>query len=687
MLGEKQENSLGASLPEHLLVGCLGADAGAKKVFESKATAGFKTTAWTIIQFGRANPNNLMRKLFLLLFCGLLGQQLTAQTMPEISTTADEVIVTGSRLPKRVAESAQRVTVIDSAAVARSSDLSQLLNEQAGIVINGAYSNPGKDRSIFLRNGANQYTLILVDGQPLVDPSSLGGAVDLRLLDMEGIERIEILRGARSLLYGSDAVAGVINLITKKNTGTKSPTLHLRAAGQSYNTLETGATVSGGLEKLDYRASISYFDTDGISEAEEPASQTGEFGKDGATRFGAGLSLNYRPNENLSIRPALRVASFDGDYDDGSFQDGSNTYTNELINPSLAVDYTKDKWTYAGRYNLAASERIFTSAFGEFVGKGQAHQGELFAVLDPNNGGSLTFGAQLRNEILILDSPDMDDPTATTISPYAQYSLVTKGGFLLDAGARFNNHSEFGGQLNWSLGAGMQTTDSWSTRLNVGSAFLSPTLDQLAGPFGANPDLKPQVSTSAELSTQLVDPAGKYSIAITGFQRNIKDVVTFDFAAGYQNQGELLDTGVEVEGAVAIGKAFRLDGNLTYVQGKLTSSDGNGGTVESKDFPRRPQTSGALGLTFQPRSPFMARISSVFIGARPDVFFDANFTQMNVDLDAYTLVNAYAEYKFLKQRNLTAFAELRNLTDANFVEVTGFSTQGTTIRVGVKVVL
>ena len=149
--------------------------------------------------------------LLTLLFCSSL---LFTQEAPPVTTTGEEVIVTGARYARTAAESPQQVTVIDSATIARSVDLGQLLNEQAGIVVNGAYSNPGKDRSIFLRNGANQYTLILIDGQPLVDPSSLGGAVDLRLLSLDGLQRIEILRGARSLLYGSDAVAGVINLIT-----------------------------------------------------------------------------------------------------------------------------------------------------------------------------------------------------------------------------------------------------------------------------------------------------------------------------------------------------------------------------------------------------------------------------------------------------------------------------------------
>lgn len=630
-------------------------------------------------------------KLFFALALSLPGIALTAQASPELETTAGEVVVTGSRVARPADLSPQRITVIDSATVARAADLSQLLNEQAGIHINGAWSNPGKDRSVFLRNGANQYTLILVDGQPLLDPSSLGGAVDLRLLDMTSVERIEILRGGSSVLYGSDAVAGVINLVTRKDLAPSPPTVHLRAAAQSYGTLEAGTRVRGGLENLSYYGNLSYFKTNGISEAMTPDSNRFAFGKDGATRFNAGMGLDWQPTDGLSIRPTLRVSSFDGDFDDGSFQDGDNTYTNDLILPGLAADYKRGDWTYGGRYTFAATDRVFNAAF-PFEGIGRAHQGDLFVVRDRGLGSSVTVGVQVRDEVLRLDFPGEDDPKMTTVSPYAQYALNTVGGFLLDLGARYNQHSEFGGQLNGALGVGYQITPVWSTRLNAATAFQSPTLDQLAGPFGANAELQPQVSNSLELSTQFADPAGKYRVSLTGFVREIQDIVTYASSTAfpfgrYENQGELRDLGVELEGRARLGTRFALAGNLTYVKGKQISPDGMGGTVENDVFFRRPQTTGALHLTYQPNDRFLTRVTGLYTGERPDIFFDADFASFLTDLDPYFLANVYAEYKFPKINNLMLFGEVRNLTDTDFVEVTGFTTQGVTARFGVSVTL
>ncbi|MEO0732856.1 MAG: TonB-dependent receptor, partial [Bacteroidota bacterium] len=589
---------------------------------------------------------------FLFLLLCLFPAFSNAQETPALSTTGEEILVTGARYARSAEDSPQRVTIIDSATVAQAADLSQLLHEQAGIVINGAYSNPGKDRSVFLRNGANQFTLILVDGQPLIDPSSLGGAVDLRLLSLAGIERIEILRGGRSLLYGSDAVAGVINLITVKDQRPQKPTVHLRTAAQSYNTLEAQAAITGSTQKLDYRIGYNFFDTDGISEAVRPDTVTTEFGEDGATRRTLDAALTYRPSQHLSIRPTLRVASFDGDYDAGSFQDGDNSYTNELLLPSLAVDYQKDRLALGLRANYAKTDRDFATPFFTSEFRGRAHQEELFAVYRPTELATLTVGTQLRNERLLGSGPDEMTLDATTFSPYGLLNLTAAEDFLLEAGLRYNQHSEFGGQLNWSLALGTNTTEEWSSRLNIGSSFQSPTLDQLAGPFGPNADLQPQTSLSVELSTQLADPAGDYRLALALFQRTIDQQINYltsdAFPFGrYENSGEVRDRGVELSGFVRLGERFRLDGNLTYVRGKQTAADG----TETEEFFRRPRATSSAGWTYTAKRRFLARLTSSYVGERPDVWFDASFSRFTTELAPYVLVNFYAEYRFLPAEN------------------------------------
>jgi vitamin B12 transporter len=643
------------------------------------------------------NRLNLLPLFFSLL---LTSTGAFAQTAPSpsseaqlLTSTTEEVIVTGTKFTQLKDDSPLNVTVIDSATVAQSTDLSQLLNEQAGIVINGAYSNPGKDKSIFLRNGANQYTLILLDGQPLLDPSSLGGAVDLRLLSLDGIERVEILRGPRSLLYGSDAVAGVINLISKKAAGStaasKKPALYLRAAAQNYGTLDGGIGISGNSTKIDYQIGYDYFKTNGISEAQEPEGSPVEFNEDGSKRQTLNGSLTYRPTPNLSIRPAIRLASFDGDYDAGSFQDGGNTYTNELLLPSISVDYKKDKLSLGSRYSYAKSDRVFNSAFGTSNFNGVNHQADLFGTWLPTEKTYVTFGTQYRNENVTRENPDDTElPFETnTLSPYLQVGMRVAESLLVEGGYRYNQHSNFGGQSNYSLAVALQATKSLSGRLNISNAYQSPTLDQLGGPFGANPDLQPQVATAVEVGASLVQPEGRYSLTINAFQRVIKDVVIYDFTLGYQNRDELEDIGVELTGSGKISPRLSLNGNLSYVKGNLSQPDGNGGTTESDDFFRRPRATGMFGLTYSGKAPFLVRLSAHYTGERPDIYFDENFASFEVELEPYLIVNAYAEYRLLKRENLRLFADVKNLTNADFVEVTGFGVLGTTIRLGASIKL
>jgi len=159
------------------------------------------------------------RKLIFAGWFAMLGHITSAQKQDSLQNVIalEEVVITASKIPITQRESAKPVQIIGKEKILRSEgkDLSQLLNEQTGIIVNGAYSNPVKNKNVFIRGASNQYALILLDGIPITDASGLGGAFDLRMIPLQQIERIEILKGSQSTLYGSDAVAGVINVITK----------------------------------------------------------------------------------------------------------------------------------------------------------------------------------------------------------------------------------------------------------------------------------------------------------------------------------------------------------------------------------------------------------------------------------------------------------------------------------------
>src|SRR5574339_1168452 len=160
-----------------------------------------------------------MKKKFLIVAAVFIGSQLSAQ---QDTSLLDEVVITANKYPNKTSLTGKVVTIITKEQLERSGgkDLSQILTEQTGVYIGGANSNAGKDKSLYLRGARVDHTLITIDGIPVYDPSGIGSNFDIRNLSVDLIERIEILKGSQSTLYGSDAIAGVINIITRKS-GTK----------------------------------------------------------------------------------------------------------------------------------------------------------------------------------------------------------------------------------------------------------------------------------------------------------------------------------------------------------------------------------------------------------------------------------------------------------------------------------
>src|SRR3954454_1030686 len=224
-----------------------------------------------------------MKKIICALVTLAFTQPIFAQN-DSAQNILNEVVVTATKGPKKLSETGKVVTIITKEQIEKSGgkDFAQLLNEQTGITVNGAISNPGKDKLLFLRGATDKYTLILLDGIPLTEPAGVGGSFDLRLLSLDNIERIEILKGSQSTLYGSNAVAGVINIISKK-AETKQPQLKGVATYGSFNTFKGNANISQKTKVLEYDVNYVYYNTDGISEAKDTTGKAG-FDKDGFTQ-------------------------------------------------------------------------------------------------------------------------------------------------------------------------------------------------------------------------------------------------------------------------------------------------------------------------------------------------------------------------------------------------------------------
>ncbi len=598
------------------------------------------------------------------------------------SVLLGELVITAAKVPLPRRETAKPVQVITREQIAQQagSDLAQLLQTQAGVIVNGAYSNPAKDRSLYLRGADAAYTLILIDGQPVSDPTLLGSTFDLRLLSPEQIERIEILKGSQSTLYGNDAIAGVVNIITRSEANPSPLSVYGSAAGGSLNTWQGTLGVRGTASRVGYDLSYQHWTTDGLSEAASPPDSTG-FDRDGATRDGLQATVHLTPHEGVRVSPFIRYSAVSGHNDAGAFTDAADTYALRWLNSGLQTELNLGQLTLHGHYAYTRTQRTFRSQFGETFFDGRFHQGDLYGSLRLNDFLRLMVGINGQQQQMQDTSTVRTDPSVTIVSPYATLLIHTVGGFNAELGYRFNHHSQFGSASTVSVAPSYQITPTLKAFTSLGTGFKAPTLYQLyAAPWG-NANLKPQRSRTAEAGLQWVPGDGKSTLQATYFRRRIDDVVVF--VNGYLNQDRQNGVGLELEAFWQLSEHWCIDGQYTYLEGTTTVRGSQEQDSTFADLLRRPRHSLSGSLRFAPTPRVNVSLQAQYQSERDDLYFNfGTFTTDAATLDAFLLLNAHASYRVTN--GLSLFADVKNLTNANYFEAYGFSTLGINGQAGVQ---
>lgn len=618
---------------------------------------------------------------FLVIFCTV--NLLNAQ---EIADTLDikEVVVTHSKSPLPLRQTIKPVSVIDRTTIDQNlgKDMAQLLQEQSGIIVNGAYSNPGLNKNLYLRGAGNDNTLLLIDGQPITDPSGIGGTFDLRLLSLDQIERIEILKGSQSTLYGSDALGGVINIITR-SAGAKAIKVNGNLAYGSLNTFKGQVGANGTLGDFDYQLSAGTQTTDGISEAADP-NDTGDFKEDGFNALNTQLKLGYRINDQLRIQPFLRYNEFEGDYDDGAFTDADNKYESAVLNTGVNANLNKDRLRAYFNYGYTQTQRTFNSSFGVNDFEGRFHNADAWVNYDLKDNLQLIGGLNFQ-QVQILDEAATEiDPSERTISPYATLIYQAEK-WSAEGGLRYNNHSTFGSNVNGSLALAYWLSTEVKAFGNYTTGFKAPLLSQLYGAFGANPELAPQTSRSFEAGLQYGIQNQGFFARASYFNRRIEEVIVFAFGPGYFNQDQQDDQGIDLEMGWRPNDQWQLSANYSYLDGKITTPNGAGQDATFNNLIRRPQHTFGLSGSYRPFESLLVSAQFQYLDDRDDLFFNPDnfFAAESVLLDRYYLLNLYAEYRLLEKR-LTIFADIKNLSNQSFNEVYGFNSLGRVFLGGLR---
>jgi len=618
-----------------------------------------------------------MKKKIFIVAAVFFSSHLVAQTKTgeDSVKTLDNVVVTATKYPVKQSNTGKLVSVVTREQIEKMAgkDLAQVLNEQTGLTVSGSFSNPGKDKSIFFRGASSNYTLLLLDGIPLNDPSGTGGTFDIRLIPLEQIERIEILKGSQSTLYGSNAIAGVINIISRKPTNTQLTGTGLISYG-SYNSFKGNATINRKAKAVEYNLSYEYFDTKGISEASDRIGN-GNFDKDGFARQSFQANLGFNITSKIKFSPYYRFSEFKGGYDADAFTDGNQKYIASLVNTGFISTFGYSKGVVTADYGYDFTRLSYN---GYLLG-GKFQHAEVYA--NHNFNERLQLLAGINYQTFRLPKPDTVN---TLFSPYT--SLVYhQSGVTMELGGRYNKHNRYGDNFTYSFNPSFLFKDKLKFFIDVSSGYRAPAINELFGPFGANPELKPETSQTIEGGIQLWALNKKISALATYYNRNIKDVIIYNFPAGYINRDKQKDHGVELEFQYAPDDRWNLKASYSFVDGALTQKLAGKDTT-FYNLIRRPKHTVNFFAGYQATDKFFVSTSIQHFSKRDDIFYNpATFYSPEPKVLApYLLWNVYAEYK-LFHGDLAIFADAKNITDKkDYAEVYGYNVQGFTFNGGIR---
>jgi vitamin B12 transporter len=601
---------------------------------------------------------------FLSLFLFLAGSRLSAQSVPApVRVPGETIVVTADRIAEPFEDATDSVSVITAEDLHRSQavTVAEALRDVAGISIMQSGS-PGHTTSAFLRGASASQLLLLIDGVEVNDP--FFGGVDISSILTSGVERIEIVRGAQSPLYGSQAMAGVVNVVTApRNPAAGAIDGTLRAEFGSLSTYRQSLQLGGGSDALQWNLGGGRVDTEG------------QFAND---EF-RDLQLNGRLVWMLDPRSTLTFHALGGDSHVG-------IPFNAAV-PSLRR-FTESQLAVAGaEYGLHASPLLnlevrasFTDRDDSFAdpedpySQSSSHESKLWRGMVQNSltlgAQTITFGAEQKNEDVhaVSDGLVALDETIGTTAVYAQ-DKIEIGALLVTGGARLDHHSRFGDHTSPRLSAAYRLNDRWRARAAVGSAFRAPSTGELAYPFYGNPSLDPETSRSFEAGADLDLP--RATVSVTGFSTRYRDLITFDpvtFLAG--NVARATIRGAELSAGTAFGEAWHLNAAYTYLQ---TRDEETGLALY-----RRPRNLASVTLAYV-RGGWTVSGNANAVGRRLERDFETFSDRYN---GGYLKLDAAGSYRL--RSNLLLTARIENLLDREYSEVFAFPAAGRTFHGGLQ---
>ncbi|MEG8049818.1 TonB-dependent receptor [Sphingomonas aurantiaca] len=628
-----------------------------------------------------------MTKFLLLLSAAAIAASADAQTLP--AADASDVVVTATRVAQPASEIGQAVTVIDRAEIERRQTVvvSDLLATTPGVTVtrNGTL---GALTGVRIRGAESDQTLVVIDGVRVNDPASTGGGFDFGNLLASSVERIEVLRGPNSVPWGSQAIGGVVNIITA------APAEGLQArANAEYgyaDSMFASAGISGATGPVSGSLTGGYLRTDGISSA---ASGTE---RDGYRQYGATgrLGVEFAPGIGLDLRGyfADSRAELDGfpapDYVLADTADYGKTQ--ELYGyAGLHANFADGRFNNRVAFTIADINRdTYEPAFGaepSFLGRGRSERYEYQGDFRPLDQVRVVAGVERENS-RFNDGFTYADTGITSV--YGQLIVKPLDILTLTGGVRNDDHEDFGNHTTFGANAALALRTGTTVRASYGEGFKAPTLYQLFSDYG-NRGLDPETARNFDIGVEQAFLADRARVGVTYFNRRTRNQIDFrdcspteQTTAGsicvdrpfgvYDNVARAEADGVEVSLALRPVDPLTLTANYSYIHTENRSIGANFGNT----LARRPEQTASVNADYRFAVGLSIGGTVSLVG---DSFDDAaNMTR----LDGYALASIRAEVPITEQ--VALYGRVDNLTDARYQTVAGYGNYGRAAYGGVR---
>lgn len=605
-----------------------------------------------------------MKRSILLASAALSVVAIAAPAMAEDAVQVSDVVVTATRLPAIVADT-PGARVIDSQTIEQHGAVfaADILTTVPGLSIarTGAF---GGLTQVRMRGAAPGKTLVLVDGAPVNDPAEINGAFDFGSFELADIDRIEVLSGPQSSLWGSDAIGGVISFTTQEVQGVRA-----EAEAGSFSTVRGRLSAGVANDKYAFGAYVSRFETDGISAADE---RDGNTERDGLRNTTVGAKGRYAFNDTTKIDGSVRWVKSHVEIDgfpapNYSLADTDDTADSEQWSGFARV--TTQAFGLKHQFSVLASDidrTTYSGGFGStFSGDRQVYRWQADGKTQKI---AYAFGAEREESKGDLSTGLSRDLGTTSVFGVAQYDA---GALNLTGGLRYDDTDDFGSKTTGRVSAAYHLNGGFTVSGAYGTGFKAPTVVQALCDWCYAPkpwpELKPETADSVELALGWASPDGRFDGRATVYRLNIENQISY-VAGRYINIAKTRSDGVELEGSARLGAGFDL--TLAYAW-----TDATDRTTGARLL-RVPENtaSATLGWTGERLS------GALTVRAEDDQDDSGGFS--TVVRKGFVTGNLNAAYVLTD--NITLTARIENLTDKHYQQVFGYGEPGRSGYVGIR---